>query len=210
MRWSLSLSFIVAGALASCQVNVKPSRGGPEDHGQHDDDKNGTDTDADTSALAASAEAPTARPTATATTTPAPTAKICTEVGCLNGLVVDVSAGRSGFGKGRYEIDVVADGKKAKCELAIPLVACDKGPSAKCTGDVKLSIGEAGCALDPKEQGISTIAIEGSPAAVEITVKRAGKKIGAAKLTPAYKTLQPNGPDCPPTCKSGKETLSIQ
>jgi hypothetical protein len=28
-------------------------------------------------------------------------------------------------------------------------------------------------------------------------------------LTPAYETFQPNGPDCPPACRSGSVTIVV-
>lgn len=134
-----------------------------------------------------------------------PIAKACTQMGCRSSLHIDVTGTKPG--KGKYVIEVEADGKKTQCELSLPLKACDKGPSTTCKGDVKVELGESGCALPPAEHSFGPIQLPDSPSAARVVIKKDGKPLADKRFTPAYKTLQPNGPDCEPTCKQAKEEI---
>ena len=120
----------------------------------------------------------------------------CTEMGCIDGLSVTFEPALAG--KGTYTFDVTVDGTAYSCDATIPL----EGSSTVCgTGGV-VSIYLSGTELDPSEQSLPGLHVEGTPKSVQIQVHRDKALVADADLSPKYQVTQPNGPDCPPTCNS--------
>ena len=118
-----------------------------------------------------------------------------------------IVAGGDRLAKGKYVIEVMADGKTGKCTFAAPGFADRKDSS--CEGDLELEMIAFGVGKGSPES-LSEIRVRSSPVAVTITVTRDGKRVGEAKLTPAYSEVRPNGPGCDPSCKSASEKLVIK
>jgi hypothetical protein len=182
---------------------------GSQQQGVDGDAPPGQDT-----AAPAPTDAPDVAPGPTGEPTAAPTAtqKACTEMGCENGFKVELNAKdpKKTFGKGAYTVEVLSGGKASKCEISLPLPACEKGPAAKCTGDIKVDLVASGCALPPDAHSFGPVSFPESPAEVEIIVKKDKKKLGEGKFKPTYKTVQPNGPGCEPTCNQAPaETITL-
>lgn len=192
---ALASLLLVASACTVTANNTEP------DNLQRDDDRpTRTATPPTTSTPTTSSSADTST-----TSRPLDAPKACTKMGCRSSLEIEVTGTKPG--KGKYAFEIEADGKKAQCELSLPLKACDKGLSTKCTGDVKVEIGESGCALPPAEHGFGPISLPDSPAAARVVIKKDGKPLSDKRFTPAYKTSQPNGPGCEPTCKQAREEI---
>ena len=120
----------------------------------------------------------------------------CTEIGCIDGLQVTFEPPL--MGKGTYTFDVTVDGTAYSCDATIPL----EGSSTVCgTGGV-VSIYLSGTELDPSQQSLRGLHVEGTPKSVQIQVHRDKALVADADLSPKYQVTQPNGPDCPPTCNS--------
>lgn len=120
----------------------------------------------------------------------------CTEIGCIDGLSVTFEPALAG--KGTYTFDVTVDGTAYSCDATIPL----EGSSTVCgTGGV-VSIYLSGSELDPSDQSLPGLHVEGTPKSVRIQVHRDKALVADADLSPKYQEVQPNGPDCPPTCHS--------
>lgn len=198
MSATRALLLAAATAAAACTVNVSNTPPA-EDNMQRDDNGNGQAT-----AKATVTPTATAAPSASSAPTADPTAKVCTKMGCMGGLTVEVVPAKTGFGKGSYKIDVVADGKKTSCELKLPLPACDKGHAATCKGDVGVDVKEVGCDKPLAEQAFGPLRFREPPTELKITVTKDGKRFADGTVSPAYKTVQPNGPGCEPTCKQGE------
>lgn len=193
---TLAVASVVAAAfLAACQVTVKETQT-PEDSEPQGDEPTAAPT------------APAADPGQGGVLGKIKGQKICTDMGCMNGLNVDVEP--QAWPKGKYKIAITADGKSSVCEGTLPLPACDKGKALSCKGDVEVMVGESGCALPPEQQGFGAFNFKGNPAKVTIEVSRNGKSVGKADFTPAYKTVQPNGPDCEPTCNHASEKMTVK
>jgi hypothetical protein len=125
-----------------------------------------------------------------------PRSDACTEIGCIEGL--SVSFDPPLMGKGTYTFDVTVDGTLHSCAATIPL----EGSSTVCgTGNV-VSIFLSGTELDPSQQSLPGLHVEGTPKSVQIQVHRDKSVVADADLSPEYQIVQPNGPDCPPTCHS--------
>lgn len=174
--------------------------------------EDGGDAPASTATATATATAEptsvaTTEPTATETATPRP--KACTRMGCIGALKVEIGGGDK-LAKGKYVIDVEADGKKGKCAFAAPNFCDDKAP--KCEGEVEIEVVTQGCpaVTTGPAPSIRELKLPSTPAAASITVTRDGKKVGEAKLAPQYKEVRPNGPECDPVCKNASEKLDIK
>ncbi|HTJ85379.1 MAG TPA: hypothetical protein VL400_26860 [Polyangiaceae bacterium] len=195
-RASFALAASCFALVAACNVTVEKDTAMPEP----------------TAAVTADPIA-TAEPTATETSAPtaAPTGaqKMCTQMACVDGLNIDFEP-NGPMKKGKYTFTIEADGKKQECTGSLPLPACEKGRALTCKGEGDAMIMESGCALPPDQQGFGPIMLKTGPAAVKITVKKDGATIGTADLKPSYRTVQPNGPDCGPTCKQASEKIAIK
>jgi hypothetical protein len=202
MRFQGLILLAAASLAASCTVNVVRKNVEAENMQEEDEPSKPKPT------ASASAAA-----TATATTTSAPTAspegpKICTRKGCFSSLRIDLLVGKAGWSNGAYTIDVVADGKKAQCQVKVPL---DCKQTAECTGDAKVALTLAGCdEADAKQRKVEALVLREAPAEVKVTLKRAAKTVGEQTYKPEYKVITPNGPDCEPTCKMKQEELCIE
>lgn len=195
--------FTAAFALGACAVTV-------------------TNTTSDGPADGAATATATAEPTATATATPTVTAtatatatasapKVCTKMGCQDGLDIELKWDKDALTAAKYKFELEADGKKGSCEVRYPL-ACDKPTTPSCTGDLKVEL-KAECAVVPpstaKVMTVGPLHIDGAPAAVSLKVMRDKVSMGKFDLKPALTPFSPNGPDCAPTCKQGKEQVCI-
>lgn len=200
----MKLALVLSVALLSgCVVTVEDGDKSPPDS---------TPTDVAPATATATAAASVAT---TATASAQPTlpnfGKVCTRAGCTGALTVAVEGGDK-LAKGKYLIEVEADGKKGSCTFAAPGFCGDKAP--KCGGDVEISVITAGCDK-ASEKGaapavISELKLPSSPKAATITVSRDGKKVGELKSAPQYKEVRPNGPDCDPVCKLGDDKLTVR
>lgn len=129
---------------------------------------------------------------------------ICTEMGCIDGLSVAFEPPL--MGKGTYTYDVTVDGTAYSCDATIPL----EGSSTVCgTGGV-VSIYLSGSELDPGQQSLPGLHVEGTPKSVQIQVHRDKALVADADLSPKYQVVQPNGPDCEPTCHSAAADVATK
>lgn len=131
--------------------------------------------------------------------------KICTQIGCRDQLVVQAVDVK--LAPGSYLISVEADGKKGSCPLEVGKEMKTQG----CVGDADVKLGLPGGVPVRAPEGGFSLVFASAPASVKVTVTSAAKKKVAEQLfTPTYKTLQPNGPDCSPSCKQAQETLLLK
>ncbi len=130
---------------------------------------------------------------------------MCTLIGCMDGLSVDFT--RTTWPDGSYSVAVSLDGKPAAtCTAKLPFEP--SGSSGKC--DVStLILGTSGQALPASLQAITGLRISGTPAHVQIALRRDGVLELSAEVTPTYQTSNPNGPNCGPTCTQASAKLTI-
>lgn len=135
--------------------------------------------------------------------------KVCTELGCKSGLDIELVRSTP-WPQGSYRITLRLDGKSASCEGKLPLEPCERGPTFHCS-DASLSIAESGCALPPDQHaigGLSSTVTEASKAS--LVIEHQGALQATAQLTPAFQTVQPNGPGCEPVCQSASMRLTLR
>ncbi|MBK9002068.1 MAG: hypothetical protein IPM35_40600 [Myxococcales bacterium] len=135
--------------------------------------------------------------------------KVCTEMGCQSGLDIELVR-PTGWPPGSYRITLRIDDESASCEGKLPLEPCERGPTFHCS-DASLSIAESGCAL-PADQhaigGLTSTVTEASKAS--LVIEHQGALQATAQLTPAFQTVQPNGPGCEPVCQSASMRLTLR
>jgi hypothetical protein len=141
----------------------------------------------------------------------------CTEIGCSDGLSIELRTPTGSWTDGIYEVALRADDKLASCTLRIPEQLPDppgKVVDTSCGNGVRLNLSsvtqcEMGC--DSKAcwqkctpipgQFESHLAVTGTPARIGLTVVRDGATLLAEEVEPAYRDAYPNGPECGGACK---------
>jgi len=137
-----------------------------------------------------------------------PGGKVCTQMGCINGLHVNL-AKVTPWTAGNYTFALELDGTPVTCTGALPLPACDQGAALRCDVEGKVQIGESGCALPPEQHGFSDIQISGAPAKVKLTITREDQQLHSGELAPTYVTSRPNGPGCEPECRGANAEVAL-
>ncbi len=132
----------------------------------------------------------------------------CTQIGCENGVRIEL-AKATPWTPGTYVFSLTLDGTPVECKGALPLQSCESGPSLSCTPDAAVQIGESGCALPPDQHGFSDIMVRGEPKQITLKVLFDGTPLKSADITPDFKTTQPNGPACEPTCRNAASAVDL-
>lgn len=125
----------------------------------------------------------------------------CTDVGCIDG----VDAGFSLTEPGSYTIvaEELPEGVTTTCTASLPFDGTEG-----CTGPG--SIGLSGTALPPDQQSIEGMAFPSTAMEqLHLTITRDSASILDETYDVAYATLQPNGPDCPPTCSYASVEVTV-
>lgn len=131
--------------------------------------------------------------------------RVCSTIGCVDGLTVALQA--RAWPAGSYEFAVRLDQRTVTCTGTLPLPACGT-PSLTCDGP-GVAIGESGCALPPEQHGFGEIHVDTTPDEVEVRLSFEGKARVTYTSKPVYRTTQPNGPECEPTCTNGGITMEV-
>jgi hypothetical protein len=127
--------------------------------------------------------------------------KECTLIGCADSLQVWFTGATDK--PGLYQIEVVADGVPASCQLALPHT-CGTQPS--CAGgppNWRLSISACGPGQPQSIDGF--IFYKDAPASFHFVVRRDDVVVGGGSAQPIYTESRPNGPDCDPVCRQAPD-----
>jgi hypothetical protein len=114
------------------------------------------------------------------------------------------------FEPGRYDVRLIrASEETLACYFVVTNDWAECALSGHCVTESSCNagylVGYAGYGI-PDEVGIGYPLIEDT---VAVSVKRDGIPVGNATFVPAYKTIQPNGPECGPTCRIGEDSLFV-
>lgn len=126
----------------------------------------------------------------------------------MNGLNVQV-AKSTPWPAGDYQMTFDVDGTVVACTGALPLRACEQGPSLVCDPAGRVQVTESGCALPPEQHGWGDVHVDGEPARVQLTIRHGDTVLHTADVRPTYTTSQPNGPGCEPTCRSATASVAV-
>ncbi len=132
----------------------------------------------------------------------------CTEMGCVAGLTVDLRSASGAWAAGTYRFGIMADGVSLTCSATLPFASAQGDGTPPCSsGDVRLGL--SGSALPAAQHAITDLVFTTSPRSVAVSITRDAKPFASATLSPTYATSQPNGPECGPTCRSGREVVDV-
>jgi hypothetical protein len=154
-------------------------------------------------ALACSSSSPTDPP------------KVCTLIGCEDGLRLDLEPA-SGWPEGDYRFSIEADETHVTCRASLPLPGCGATPSVVCDPVGVVTIVESACTRPSDTQGFPQIVFDQRlrPRTVRLSIARiqGGEEwvIATAELSIHFQASQPNGPDCPPTCTQARSTVAVR
>lgn len=122
----------------------------------------------------------------------------CTEIGCTDGFTLRLVADGEELPAGVYEVSIELDGEASECAFEVRMV-CDGGGPCVVNEDCNATYSD----------DEASILYEGAPSSVSYSVTRDGLQLASASVEPEYASVQPNGPDCPPTCMQATEVVSI-
>lgn len=128
-------------------------------------------------------------------------AHACTEMACTNGVTVTLPQAQFSVA-GAYHFQIVLDGgKQATCRGRLPFSSCKN--AVACEGPIKLDIDQAGCMLPPAQHFFGALRLEGqTPVQLYVFIAREDVTLVDQTVRPSYETSMPNGPQCPPACRS--------
>lgn len=141
--------------------------------------------------------------------------KSCATSGCIDQFSATVSVNGNTLATGTHTITVTTDGKTDVCTFTFPLQTLPGGgfASPQCTGNVQMIVVPAKICTETQTATTRTltcdpvadrfqeiITVSGVPKAVHAQQSVGGNVILDQSVSPKYKTSQPNGPDCDPTC----------
>jgi len=120
-------------------------------------------------------------------------------IGCADSLEVRFAGATAK--PGLYQIEVVADGVPATCQLTLPHTC---GTQAMCTGGTgllnwRLMVSACGPGIERRIEGF--IFNNDPPSSLDFVVRRDDVIVGGGSAKPVYKESRPNGPDCEPLCR---------
>jgi hypothetical protein len=148
----------------------------------------------------------------------------CTEIGCLDGVTLELTPGGGTFADGNYTLELIAETTRSACRFAIPdstpsqgtvgTVDCDLGldafiqQAAECTEMRTADAVSESCRPLPGQFTLNA-QLQATPETLAVRLVRDGVSLVEQTLTPAYETSRPNGPDCDPECRQAQVSLEL-
>ena len=122
----------------------------------------------------------------------------CTEIGCTNGLEIAFTLEDPGHWTVLATLD---GGNTLSCEASLPLSGDDR-----CDAGMTLYL--SGSELPADQQSITGVYLETTSASrVAIAIEEDEGFYFQTFVDPGYEVLQPNGPECGPTCTYASEVI---
>jgi hypothetical protein len=122
----------------------------------------------------------------------------CTLMGCFDTLTFEFS---EPLAEGRWTVQIEAEGATVVCAARVPLG--DPADTACSVMDAEWTFASSDGQWIP-----DGIVLRSAPAEVDVTVLHDGEPVLHERFRPKYAPFNPNGPECPPTCKH--TTLELQ
>lgn len=150
----------------------------------------------------------------------------CTQIGCIDGLFVELKSPNAAWAAGSYTLDLKLGEQVHACPFVLPRDLPQPGhvgqvectPATGAAGEpVQAMINqEAVCTEQVTENAVSStcepvpdryaiqLSIPGTPSSVTLDLKRDGVSLIARTYEPKYEESRPNGPQCEPLCRQGR------
>ncbi|WP_437753566.1 hypothetical protein [Sorangium sp. So ce1389] len=148
----------------------------------------------------------------------------CTEVGCDDSFSIITTTADKSWAEGEYALELSVDGDEVSCSYTWTNTpqAGGGGMFVQCSPSIIVSINtfmqctetsdgdsvSQSCTPIPGKlaQGIK---IQGTPARVDVVVRRDGAVVGERSFTPEYQTSYPNGEACGPECRGDAQDWEL-
>ena len=148
----------------------------------------------------------------------------CTEIGCGDGVSLELAFADHLWPDGAYEIEVALDDVEHVCTFSWPEAAPERG-SVRSVGCEPSTLGasisqETDCT--GTDQGNVSLpcrplvglyglhlAAPGTPKRLQLRATRDGELLTEQALDLVYSVDQPNGPDCGPVCRESSHALQL-
>lgn len=152
------------------------------------------------------------------------TTKECTEIGCSDAFSIVAATADKSWAAGEYALALSVDGNEVSCAYTWPTTPPANGGalSVQCSPAVTLSVEpETECKETTHGDAVSQsctpipgqftqrLTIQGTPARVDVVLRRDGAVLGERSFTPQYQTWYPNGEDCGPACRGDTQDWAI-
>lgn len=151
---------------------------------------------------------------------PPTSAPPCTEMGCIEGLLVRFvtrapwnTPGDEIFDHPRsYQVEVEADGRRGTCRITVP---CSIAVDEVCTGDLPMRLLKHNLGwynrkgLEDQRFSVTGVFLPVPPRQIRVRVLREGELVGELSAAPVVRELRPNGAACEPVCRMG-EPLELE
>ena len=112
---------------------------------------------------------------------------VCTEIGCEDGFTIDV-VGPGGSEVGEFLAQVTIGGSTVEADCAAETLS----------------------SFDGFRCGLGMILLDYTEEQVGLVVETADGELGwEGTIEPGYQEVYPNGPDCPPVCLQGGQTVEL-
>lgn len=125
----------------------------------------------------------------------------CTLIGCASGLGVAFQT--AAWPAGTWKVIAQTPSGERSCTVTLPLPSDGQ---AQCSA--LLQLGTSGSALPAADHALTGVQLPDTPTSLTLKVLRDGQLVAQKAFAPAYKTSQPNGTGCEPTCTQASELLS--
>ncbi|WP_437659174.1 hypothetical protein [Sorangium sp. So ce1182] len=140
----------------------------------------------------------------------------CTEIGCHDSFSIITTTADKSWAAGEYALELSVDGDEVSCSYTWTNTpqAGGGGVFVQCSPTVTVSIDAAmRCTETSDHDSVSQsctpipgqfaqgITIHGTPARVDVMVRRDGELVGKRSFTAEYRTSYPNGEACGPACR---------
>lgn len=140
-----------------------------------------------------------------------PTRGRCPEIGCVNGLTIDMSA--TPQPPGLYRVEIEADGQRFTCDLRLPYATCDSLTTCawRRAGTYDgISVIRGSCEMPPASHNIPAIDFHGvCPSHLSARLLHEGREIARWSMDPTYQRVTPGGEHCGLMCAQATPSLSL-
>lgn len=150
--------------------------------------------------------------------------KQCTEIGCSDSFSIVAATADKRWAAGEYALALSVDGDEVSCAYTWSTTPPANGGTlfVQCGPTVTLSVEpETECKETTRGDAVSQsctpipgqfrqrLTVQGTPARVDVVLRRDGGVVGERSFTPQYQTYHPNGEGCGPACRGATQDWAI-
>jgi hypothetical protein len=121
----------------------------------------------------------------------------CSQIGCVD--QAELKVRRTGGAPAAFAITVEFDGQAVDCAA----------PAADAAVAICATSRPASSLNTPTGRHEQLVIVQGAPARFRVVLRDGGAVVAERTFEPRYRTSQPNGPDCEPTCHQWSDVWEV-